>query len=194
MAKTKADGAKPAVPSLPPIVSELARATALQNIQMLRIQAEALPSDSGDVITELTLNLGGNTQKAGPPSQLRCFFAVQITGKSAAPKGKPMARISLVVAAAYQVNDEALFARLSKEDTDAFAGANAIRQVWPYVRELCQSLSLRMGVTPIILPLLSPIIAIGDLASAPAFNFSEPTPAAKKGTQKLKKRQGERHA
>jgi len=42
------------------------------------------------------------------------------------------------------------------ELVERFAGRNIQLNVWPYVRELTQSLTARMGISPVVLPLYKP--------------------------------------
>jgi hypothetical protein len=41
------------------------------------------------------------------------------------------------------------------EELDAFAKINSVFNAWPYWRELAQSTSVRMGIPPIVIPLLT---------------------------------------
>jgi hypothetical protein len=57
----------------------------------------------------------------------------------------------------YLVSDAAAFAELTDDDCADFASLNGLYNAWPYLREFCQSTSLRMLLpAPIILPSLPP--------------------------------------
>jgi hypothetical protein len=69
-----------------------------------------------------------------------------------------VARVSSIVGVAYEVTNQTLYERLTDEDVQQFAFVNGIRHAWPYIRELCQSLSLRLGVTPMLLGVVPPSV------------------------------------
>ncbi len=65
---------------------------------------------------------------------------------------------SIVIAAAYRAAYRVTSIRppLTEEEIDEFAQFNVPYTVWPYWRELVQSLTVRMGLPPLTLPLLKP--------------------------------------
>jgi hypothetical protein len=164
---------------IPPIVQELAKTVEIRNVQIMKIRAEGLPHAPGDVIASLTYELGGDARKGEDALRaIHCFFGVRVMGKTAESGGRDVADIGLVVGLAYEVTSPELFARLTDGDIRAFAAVNGIRHAWPYVRELCQNLSMRMGVTPMLLPVLAPSVVLGDLSRSPDFKWKDdpPTP------------------
>jgi hypothetical protein len=46
--------------------------------------------------------------------------------------------------------------RFSPENLEAFANTNAVFNVWPFWRELVMSISTRMRISPIVVPMLRP--------------------------------------
>jgi preprotein translocase subunit SecB len=53
------------------------------------------------------------------------------------------------------------------EDVDRFARMNGVYNAWPYLRELIQSTTLRMGLSPLTLPLYKVVSPVGP-AKGPA--------------------------
>ena len=81
---------------------------------------------------------------------LSAVVVLTLEGKKKASQGpKESLVIQGTFGLVYSVREEASF---SDEQVDAFAKTNAIYNIWPYWREFVQSMSARMNLPPLIIP------------------------------------------
>jgi hypothetical protein len=137
------------VAALPPAVS-------LQTVRLIRCQSEFLGIQKGDVLEQLKLDLrAGGRKSPNAPNVLQAFVGIDC---SVRPRDheRVVAKVSCDLALDYLVSNATLFAELTEKDCDEFASLNGLYNAWPYLREYCQSVSLRMLLpAPIMLPSLA---------------------------------------
>lgn len=85
-----------------------------------------------------------------PPEVLRVEVGFRMTGGVAGPDSSDL-DIEAVFEADYALHKEY---KLSPAESQAFKEANAVFNVWPYVREYVQNTVQRMGMPPFTLPFL----------------------------------------
>jgi hypothetical protein len=134
----------PARPSLMDLSTAIAP---FIHIRQIRLVKSAVESNSLDVVE---------------PSQLQhSFDATTVLNQEA---GTLSVRASLMVSAGEFVQIDADFlldysvdkpSPVSDEMATAFGKMNGIHNVWPYWREYVQSISVRVGLPPITLPLMT---------------------------------------
>jgi hypothetical protein len=133
------------------------RVVALQSVRVIRSSTRLLGIRAGDVLDKLVLNAkAGGTKSPDTPQTVRAFIGMECA-LSPRDEQREVAKIECDLTLDYAVSDAALFERLTEDECTEFAGLNGLYNAWPYLREFCQSTSLRMGLpTPIMLPTLSP--------------------------------------
>lgn len=149
---TDASRPSPRVAALPKLVS-------LRGVRLIRGQTEFLGIQKGDVLERLKLDLkAGGRKSPDAPNVLQAFIGVEAAVLPRDREGV-LARVSCELALDYQVSDEAAFASLTDDDCADFATTNGLYNAWPYLREFCQTMSLRMLLpAPIVLPSLPPSV------------------------------------
>ena len=98
----------------------------------------------------------GGRKSPDAPNTIQAFIALEC---AVLPRDhdRVVAKVSCEMALDYVVADVAAFEQLTEEDCVDFASLNGLYNAWPYLREYCQSMSLRMLLpAPIILPSLPP--------------------------------------
>lgn len=142
-------------------VLALPKLVSLRGIRLIRGQTEFLGIQKGDVLEQLKLDVkAGGRKSPDAPSTLQAFVGLEATVLPG-DRERVVARVSCDLALDYHVSDEAAFANLTDEDCADFASTNGLFNAWPYLREFCQTMSLRMLLpAPIVLPSLPPGAAI----------------------------------
>lgn len=137
--------------------SALPRLVALQSVRLIRSQSEFFGMQKGDVLEQLKLEMKiGGRKSPDVPNTVQAFVALECTVLPRA-HDRVVAKVSCDMALDYLVSDPAAFEALTEEDCVEFASANGVYNAWPYMREYCQSASLRMLLpAPITLPSLPP--------------------------------------
>lgn len=137
--------------------SALPRLVSLQSVRLIRSQSEFFGIQKGDVLEQLKLEMKvGGRKSPDVPTTVQAFVALEC---AVLPRDhdRVVAKVSCDLALDYLVSDPAAFEALTEEDCVEFASANGVYNAWPYMREFCQSVSLRMILpAPIILPSLPP--------------------------------------
>jgi hypothetical protein len=138
-------------------VTALLRLVALQRVRLIRSQAEFLGIQKGDVLEQLKMEMkAGGRKSPDTPNVVQAFVGLEC---AVLPRDhdRVVAKVACDMALDYLVADPAAFEALTEEDCVEFASSNGVYNAWPYMREFCQSLSLRMLLpAPITLPSLPP--------------------------------------
>jgi hypothetical protein len=134
----------------------LTKVVALQSARVVRSSTELLAIRESDVIDNLRLETkSGCVKSPDSPQGLRVFVGIECTALSR-DEQRALAKVECHMALDYSVSDVGLFGHLTDEDRAEFASLNGLYNAWPYLREFCQSASLRMGLQPLVLPTLPP--------------------------------------
>jgi hypothetical protein len=167
--RAKAQGRPPSTPEAPPIVAHpprkgaatagkaqqapsaaeirgiarVASAAELEHIELVQVTARRASARDHANQGELDVNVAGRHVLADAPRTLTIFLNVKL---ATAPATLDM---QLVLELRYT-----LTAAVTEAEAKAFGQYNAAFNAWPYLRELVHSLSLRMGLPPLIVPLL----------------------------------------
>lgn len=141
----------------PARATALPRLVSLQTVRLIRSQVEFVGIRKGDVLEHLKLEMkAGGRKSPDTPNTVQAFVGLECT---VIPRDhdRVVARVTCDMALDYLVSDPAEFEALTEEDCAEFASANGVYNAWPYMREFCQSVSLRMLLpAPITLPSLPP--------------------------------------
>jgi hypothetical protein len=137
-------------------VLALMRGVALQAVRFIRTSTELVGVKAGDVLDRLSVQVkSGGTKSPDDPQTVRAYIGLHCIVSPRQDAERQAAKLSCDLTLDYRVNDPELFARLTDDDCAQFALFNGIYNGWPYMREFCQSASLRMGLpAPVILPTL----------------------------------------
>lgn len=123
----------------------------LATARRLRADAESLPE-----ALEVRISAEANQHE----SSIEVFFGLELQARyEDTPKETPRDELPLFVAARYRLHYEVAdsHVKLSKADIEAFAEQTSLYNVWPYWRELLTSLTSRMAIPPLSVPLLSSV-------------------------------------
>ncbi len=138
-----------------PRVAALTKLVSLQGVRLVRSQTEFVGMRKGDTLDRLKLDVkAGGRKSPDAPNVLQSFIGLEC---SVLPRDQEriVAKVSCDFALDYLVSDAEVFSALTDEDTADFASLNGLYNAWPYMREFCQSASLRMVLpAPIVLPSL----------------------------------------
>jgi preprotein translocase subunit SecB len=130
-------------------VQRVAGVVDLQEIELVRLRSE-LSLDK--FTTPLVLRFSHKTTCLSQRDNTLSFLTKLDT--RATRDRKVVLSISAAYRATYSVASES--PAIKDEEIGAFAEFNVPYNVWPYWRELVQSLTVRMGLPPLTLPLLKP--------------------------------------
>lgn len=138
-------------------VAGLPKLVMLQSVRVIRGQSEFFGVQKGDILEQLKFEMkAGGRKSPDAPNTIQAFIALEC---AVLPRDhdRVVAKVSCEMALDYLVSDVAAFEQLTEEDCVDFASLNGLYNAWPYLREYCQSMSLRMLLpAPIILPSLPP--------------------------------------
>ncbi len=144
----------------------LSRLVSLQGVRLIRSQSEFLGIQKGDVLEQLKLEMkAGGRKSPDAPHTVQTFVGLEC---AVLPRDheRIVAKVSCDMALDYLVSDAKAFEELTEDDCAAFASANGVYNAWPYLREFCQTISLRMLLpAPIILPSLPPSMRDAKLST-----------------------------
>lgn len=153
-------------PKLNPNALALARVVAIQAIRFVRTSTQLLGLREDDKPYQLRLDRKfGGTRSPDVQQGIRAIVSLEcVLLGGAPPEPREVARVSCDLALEYAVRDADLFAKLTDEDLAQFAASTGQYNAWPFLREFCQTASLRMALPiPIVLPTLPPV---AELAAA----------------------------
>ena len=83
-------------------------------------------------------------------SQLKCYAKFILKAKDKANSKKHFMSIEATFELQYKLEKSLSF---NSSEIESFCSQNAVFNAWPYWRELAQSQSTRMGLTPLVMPL-----------------------------------------
>lgn len=152
------------VPGIPGRVTEIGSQASLKGINLVQCRCEVLgvlPAGQGLPELKVDIRAGGEKHKS-EPNTLVCGFGLDVTGLGPKPESIPVARLSCDYAVQYSFVQDEFFKNLDEKDADQFAAYNSSVHVWPHIRELIHSMSMRMGLPPILLPLFRPAVELGE--------------------------------
>ena len=123
----------------------------IKNIEILDIKLRQLSCKNSDDIfdmeesNKIKITIKSKVESIEKLENLLIFKkSFTLIGKS---KNKTLLNIKAVYEIVYAKNKE-----ISEEYIDAFANLNVPVNVWPFFRELCYSLTSRIGIQPLTLP------------------------------------------
>lgn len=135
----------PQVPSPAEIrgIARVAGAAELEHIELVElvVRRVQVPDDANQ--GELDVNVAGRHVLADMPRSLTIFLNVKLTTVP------PTLDMQLVLELRYSLKSA-----ISEPEAKAFGQYNAAFNAWPYLRELVHSMSMRMGLPPMVVPLL----------------------------------------
>jgi hypothetical protein len=141
-----------------PNVLELLRSVQLVSVRAVSSGTSFLGTKEGDTLEQMKVTRkSGGLKSPDAPEIVRAMVGVECTVLARVGEDREVAKLSCDMALDYKVRNTELFERLNEDDCNQFAELNGVYNAWPYLREFCQSASLRMGLPiPIMLPTLSP--------------------------------------
>ncbi len=139
-------------------VLELVRSVALVSVRTVYSEARFLGIKAGDTLEKMKLTKkSGGLKSPDEPETVRSMVGIECVVLAHDGDNREAAILKCDIALDYKVRDASLFHKLTEDDCNQFAELNGVYNAWPYLREFCQSASLRMGLPfPITLPTLAP--------------------------------------
>jgi len=149
---TKETESPPTLASLQAKVSELVDQMKLADLRLVRGHCEVMWPLDKKLSSELVQSAGVQATAIKGPNSLPLILArlaFSIVGKTT--EGTEALKVEAVFGLTYAVkwNKEP-----SEEDIGIFSQAVGVNNAWPYWREFVQSSTVRMGMPPLIVPLL----------------------------------------
>lgn len=141
-----------------PNVLELVKSVSLVSVRTVSSTTQFLGMKDGDTLEKLKVTRkSGGLKSPDAPEMVRAMVGVECIVLARADDEREVAKFGCDMALDYKVRSAELFERLTEDDCSQFAALNGVYNAWPYLREFCQSASLRMGLPmPVMLPSLSP--------------------------------------
>lgn len=141
-----------------PNVLDLVRSVALVSVRAVSSETRFLGVKEGDTLEKMKVTRkSGGLKSPDAPEMVRSMVGIECIVLARDGDDREVARLKCDMALDYKVRDATLFQKLTEEDCNQFAELNGVYNAWPYLREFCQSASLRMGLpVPVMLPTLSP--------------------------------------
>jgi hypothetical protein len=172
-----------------PDLKDVISAVQLDGIRLVQLSATTdirEPSEAGAV------NVPVSWQASVEMAPASRFFVRATVEARVVPREapqKPVVRVKMVFELAYRLPDGM---NVSEEVLAQFGSTNGVFNAWPYARQLAHDTSLRMGLPPLVLPLLR----IPELQSEPGESdkASLPPPEATTTTVRPKAGAGKRSA
>ncbi len=152
-------------PGIPARVTEIGAHASLKGLNLVQCRCEVvgvLPAGQGLPELKVDMRAGGEKHKSEPKT-LVCGFGLDVAGIGPKPNSAPIVRVSCDYAIQYTFSDDLFFATLNDKDVNKFAAYNSSVHVWPHIRELVHSMSMRMGLPPMLLPLFRPAVELNGL-------------------------------
>lgn len=161
-----------------PTVLELVKAVALASVRTVSSETRFLGIKEGDTLAKMKVTRkSGGLKSPDAAEMVRALVGIECTVLARDGDDREVATLKCDMALDYKVRDADLFQRLTDEDCHLFAELNGVYNAWPYLREFCQSSSLRMGLPiPVMLPSLPPNAPLASFGGA-----SGPEQGAKTG-------------
>ena len=103
---------------------------------------------------ELSLNVNVRTESKEKDQLIQVFPRFTLIGRDSPDSAEEVLRVEAMFVVAYHVPS---FEGIGKENIDAFGQMNGIYNVWPYWREFVQSITVRMGLPPLTVPVFRPL-------------------------------------
>jgi len=145
-------------------ISEVAR---IRGVRLVEGSGKVRFRDVDEVPDDADIAIAHNGQIAAPPGEDGAFFVLATADVRVVPpdkKGEPFLSVRAVFELAYRLPSGFV---ADRGELDAFAGVNGVFNAWPYFREFVQSMTTRMNVPPIVLPLFrSPKQKVGKALNA----------------------------
>lgn len=149
------------------VVRRVANTAALQSFSLIALHAEIMEAPektAGNHKLATKVNATGDLL-GDQVAAVLVTVQVTIHRRESDP---PWAIVTATVRLIYSFSGEAP----SKEDVDQFAKVNGVFNAWPFLREIVQSTTLRMGIAPVMLPLhrvrAAPSKGKPELSAAPS--------------------------
>lgn len=139
---------------LRPNVVALTRAVEIRSIRFIQTKTDFGGFQAGDVLDKMRIT----TRSAGIRSpdaseEIRAFVGLDCDVLTS-DQSRRAGMMSCDLAIDYKVSDEALWAKLEEQDYAQFAATSSLGNAWPFIREFCLSASQKMGLPPVVLPIL----------------------------------------
>lgn len=145
-------------PTLLVLASRVAKSAQIKSVELLQTSARR----EVEVRSPLTVEYGAEASAEWDKESgsLRVSVTLQMCGRSTYGHSKtsqdmgcdPAIEIDGTFLVVYGLPDSGAF---SSDEIDAFGRVNGTYNVWPYWREYVQSVTTRMGLPPLALPLLT---------------------------------------
>jgi preprotein translocase subunit SecB len=105
--------------------------------------------------TELSLSVNVRTELKGDEHLIQVFPRFTLTGRDGPDGAEEVLRVEAMFVAVYRILN---MDGIRRENIDAFGQINGIYNVWPYWREFVQSMTVRMGLPPLTVPVFRPLV------------------------------------
>lgn len=132
-------------------VSEVAARVEIRDIRLVKIAAslsDPLPESGQTIAVELDHGVKADVIDS---STLLAQVRFTLAAKASIEAEKPFVEIGATFQLLYQGEN---IGDIPHQSWSSFASVNAVHNAWPYLRELVQSISSRMSVPPLTVPLL----------------------------------------
>jgi hypothetical protein len=123
-------------------IGRVAAAAELEQVELLELNARRIPVPGTHDQAELDVKVRGHHVLDDVRRSLTIHLTVSL---ATAP---PIVDITMVFLLRYSLSTS-----VTDADAKAFGQYNALFNLWPYLRETVHSLSQRMGLPPLVLPL-----------------------------------------
>ncbi len=111
-------------------------------------------ADCSEPPSELSLRVEVKTEASKQDQLLLVFPRFTLTGRDGTKSSEETLRIEALFVVKYQLTRHD---GLKKSHFDAFGKVNGVFNVWPYWREYVQSVTVRMGLPPLTIPVFRPL-------------------------------------
>jgi hypothetical protein len=111
---------------------------------------------------DLALHVNVTTETNENDLLIQVLPRFSLVGHGGAENSEEVLRIEAVFVVQYRVPT---FHGITKENINAFGEMNGVYNVWPYWREFVQSMTVRMGLPPLTVPVFRPLA--GGVAQRP---------------------------
>ncbi len=121
----------------------------INDVRLLNITAEAPQHHDGSPLNVQCSVNDVSTSRTDDGKAIIVKAAFEVTGRQGeSAAAKPILKIAAIFLAIYSLPAECIF---KPEALDAFGKTNGVFNIWPYWRELLQSITTRMGLPPLTL-------------------------------------------
>lgn len=127
---------------------QLVEGVELKEIVLREVEAKRTSDKPGPWAADAKLDLNGSFDSPGDMLHARVTVKVTATQHDS---GEEVAVISATWLVHYHLRESLL---VSDDLIQTFVQRNVPVNIWPYVRELVSSLTIRMGMPPLLLPVL----------------------------------------